>query len=65
VPLVDLKFLNEIAATDAGTSNGGTSGCLGGKDARMVHSENKLLIVALILTFALAVAAFGMVLFDW
>jgi hypothetical protein len=44
---------------------GGTSGCLGGKDARMVHSENKLLIVALILTFALAVAAFGMVLFDW
>jgi hypothetical protein len=37
----------------------------GGKDARMAHSESKLLIVALILTFALAVAAFGMVLLDW
>jgi len=32
---------------------------------RMVHSESKLLIMALILTFALAVAAFGMVLLDW
>jgi hypothetical protein len=31
----------------------------------MVHSESKLLIMALILTFALAVAAFGMVLLDW
>jgi hypothetical protein len=31
----------------------------------MAHSESKLLIVALIFTFALAVAAFGMVLLDW
>jgi hypothetical protein len=31
----------------------------------MVHSESKLLMIALVLTFALAVAAFGMVLLDW
>ena len=31
----------------------------------MVHSESKLLIMALILTSALAVEAFGMVLLDW
>ena len=31
----------------------------------MVRSESKLLIMALMLTLALAVTAFGMVLLDW
>ena len=31
----------------------------------MVRSESKLLVMALMLTLALAVTAFGMVLLDW
>jgi hypothetical protein len=37
----------------------------GAKGARMVRSESKLLVMALMLTLALAVTAFGMVLLDW